>query len=121
MLRRARIRQGDFQEIIAEAGDGDFVYLDPPYRHSKRRSFEYDKRAFGSNDLARVSECLRELDKQGALFLVSYADGALANRVFKGWERVRINVQRNIAGFARHRRSARELVIANYDLTMSGQ
>ncbi len=116
-LRRASIRQADFQEIVSDAREGDFVYLDPPYRHSKVRPFEYDKRAFTSDDLDRVSDCLIDLDRQGAKFLLSYAEGAMIRQAVGGWHRARVSVQRNIAGFARHRRSARELVIANYDLT----
>ena len=31
LLRNAEIRCGDYQDAVADAREGDFVYFDPPY------------------------------------------------------------------------------------------
>jgi DNA adenine methylase len=115
LLRRAKLRCGDFEGILLEnIRHGDFVYLDPPYAVGNRRVFrQYGPHSFGLDDLRRLSKALTLIHRRGARFVLSYADCHEARVAFRNWTSVRVFTQRNISGFARHRRRAAELVVSN--------
>jgi DNA adenine methylase len=115
LLRGAKLRCGDFEKIVLKhARSGDFIYLDPPYALSNRRVFrQYGPNTFGLEDLSRLSRVLAEIDRRGARFVLSYADCPEARRAFGAWTMRRVFTQRNISGFARHRRRAVELILTN--------
>jgi DNA adenine methylase len=115
LLRRAELRSGDFETMLRETvSAGDFVYLDPPYAVSNRRVFcQYGPHSFGLGDLLRLSDTLEEIERRGAHFVLSYADCAEARNAFSGWKIRRVFTQRNISGFAKHRRRAAELIVSN--------
>lgn len=113
-LTSATLISGDFCETLEHAVEGDFVYLDPPYATSKRRVFrEYHPQSFGLSDLARLTWWLRQLDRRGTRFVVSYADCADARNAFAPWHSRRVKTRRHIAGFADNRRCAYELLVTN--------
>lgn len=115
-LNRAILKTGDFGGVLSGARAGDFVYIDPPYAVGSRRVFrEYDKRAFTTRDLERLGEHLETLDRKGASFVLSYADCREARSVLQSWKLRRIQVRRNIAGFAGARRIAVELLATNIE------
>ncbi len=104
----------DFGSTIARVRKGDFVYLDPPYTVSRRRVFrQYDRRGFSVLDLERLSEHLKSIHSRGAHFILSYADSREARTVLAGWNTKRIQVRRNVAGFAGARRMAMEVLATN--------
>jgi len=118
-LSCASISCVDFEDVLNETCRGDFVYLDPPYARSTTRSFrEYAPNSFALNDLPRLSNAIARLDKRGVSFVLSYASCAEALEAFSGWPMETHRVQRNIAGFRRHRRMAEELLI--YNVTRQG-
>jgi DNA adenine methylase len=113
-LKAAEITAGDFQDTLNEVRRHDFVYLDPPYAVTSRRVFrEYAPGSFSTEDLIRLGHSLDGIDERGAKFVVSYALCNEALRVFSKWRCRRVQVQRNIAGFAHHRRRAIELIVTN--------
>lgn len=61
-------RQGDFEETTADAGAGDFLYLDPPYAGNRQRYI-------GDLDVARFHCVLDDLNSRGARWALSF-DGA---------------------------------------------
>jgi DNA adenine methylase len=115
LLATSDLRDGDFEKILLEnVKRTDFVYLDPPYAVQNRRVFrQYGPDTFGTSDLKRLSVVLNEIDARGAHFVLSYAWCREANQAFKNWPTRRVYAQRNIAGFARHRRRAAELIVSN--------
>jgi DNA adenine methylase len=114
LLQRTTLVAGDFVKTLERVKAGDFVYLDPPYAVMSRRIFrEYGKKTFDAADLPRLSECLTAIVKQGADFLVSYADCAEARALSFDWYSVRLPIKRHIAGFACDRRNAYECLISN--------
>ena len=116
-LNRAKICEGDFDEIVRKhVKKGDFIYLDPPYAVENQRIFnQYGNHTFGLNDLVRVSELLDFINKKGAFFLLSYAYCEEAFVMFEKWNYQTLSVQRNIAGFAKFRRKSEELLVTNID------
>lgn len=117
LLGRASLRTQDFEEVIRrQVQKGDFVYLDPPYAVGNRRVFkQYGPQTFGSDDLRRLSNLLEEIDRRGAHFLVSYAYCSEGLAALSDWHVRRVYAQRNIAGFARHRGRAAELLATNIE------
>lgn len=114
LLRRATLLSGDFVKTIERVRAGDFVYLDPPYAVTSRRIFrQYGKKTFDTADIPRLSECLTVIVKQGADFLVSYADCAEARALAFKWHSVRLPIKRNVAGFVGDRKKAYEWLISN--------
>lgn len=64
ILRSATLIAGDFERTLEGVDRGDFVYLDPPYSSSAERNRgEYGYGAFSSDDLGRLEECLRKIDR----------------------------------------------------------
>lgn len=117
LLLTADLRAWDFGTTLRLVGEGDFVYIDPPYAVESRRVFvEYGPRWFGESDLSRLSQHLKKMDQRGATFLVSYADCREARELAMGWYMMKFAVQRNIAGFHGNRRRAYELLVSNQPL-----
>lgn len=114
-IKKAKIVSGDFEEIVrGNAKSGDFVYLDPPYAVSNVRIFkQYGPDVFGVDDLHRVNKLLRELEKKQIDFVLSYASCEEADEIFSEWSMDSIDVRRNIAGFAKHRKSVPEAIYTN--------
>lgn len=114
LLHRAKLKAGDFGEVLSGVMPKDFVYLDPPYAVESRRIFrEYDRREFAKRDLERLADHLGTIHRKGASFVVSYADCREARDLFSRWTMRRIRVRRHIAGFASARRLATELLVTN--------
>ena len=113
-LRKAVLVDGDFEEAVAQAKPGDFVYLDPPYaKRGSRRRGEYGYKSFDISDLTRLSHCLRTLDRNGATFLLSYACCREIRDIADEWHSRTILVRRHVAGFQEHRARVREILISN--------
>jgi DNA adenine methylase len=113
-LRSVVLVSGDFEKVLSRTKPGDFVYIDPPFSVSSRRVFrEYDPSQFDFGSIWRLRICLEELAANKVSFLVSYAVCKEAWFLAKGFKTKIVRVRRNVAGFAKHRRSARELLIFN--------
>jgi DNA adenine methylase len=116
-LKNAGIYCSDFEKSLKATKKGDFVYLDPPYALLGRRVFrQYGPGSFELEDLERLSESLRTMNKRGVKFVLSYAYCKEAIGAFGEWNTRKILVQRNISGFSKHRRRAAELLISNIPL-----
>lgn len=114
LLQSAELIASDFETVVERAVRGDFVYLDPPYSVVGRRVFrEYGPDDFGESDVHRLRRALDALADRGVTFLVSYADSGAGRRLSDGYHCRRIQVRRNIAGFAGDRRRAVELLFSN--------
>jgi DNA adenine methylase len=115
LLKVAKLKCEDFESLIVRvARAGDFVYLDPPYAVGNRRIFrQYGPHEFGTGDLDRLRRILTVLSKRGAHFVLSYALCKEALQAFSDWSLKRVYTQRNISGFAMHRRRAAELLVSN--------
>jgi DNA adenine methylase len=76
VLKGTELRSSSFEVVLADAGKGDFVYLDPPYVPVSRTAnfTAYTRGGFGPADQDRLAQCLVELDERGACFVLSNAD-----------------------------------------------
>lgn len=96
-LSRAEILDDDFEQAVASARAGDFVYLDPPYTmaHSNNGFLKYNARVFSWRDQERLAEVATRLAKLGAAVVVSNAEHESIHGMygsFQAWRVRRISV-----------------------------
>lgn len=105
----------DFEKSVSRSGEGDFVYLDPPYagREVKDRG-EYGLNKFQESDIYRMHEVLEKASARGAKILLSYADITQVRDIFSGWHINTISVGRSVSGFAKGRSIVSEVLVKNY-------
>jgi DNA adenine methylase len=102
----------DFEDVVAKAVAGDFVYMDPPFATSSRRMFtEYDKKGFLTSDIERVRKSVLSLAERNVSFLLSYVKSPESKYLGKGFPSVTVSVKRSIAGFTGARERTPEVLI----------
>ncbi len=120
LLARATIRQADFKKGLKAVTPGSFVYLDPPYRPlSKTASFTgYSKSVFADKQQAQLAAVYRQLDKSGALLMLSNSDTAdgFFDKLYRGFTIKRVPAKRMINTDASKRGYVNEIVVTNYPL-----
>jgi DNA adenine methylase len=115
LLTSVTIKRCDFSVLLEQAGEGDFVYLDPPYAgRNVRDRGEYGVGAFKEPDIDRLILSINEASERGAKVLLSYADIPRINDAFKDWITEYIKVPRNVSGFSKGRAVADEIIVRNY-------
>jgi len=112
------IEEADFRAALAEAEEGDFVYLDPPYlKVSDTSKFNgYTQQRFRDSDLAELAELMDDLTDRGVRWLLSNRDSKEMRELFPECEIVRLTVRRSVA--AQNRRDVEparspEAIISN--------
>jgi DNA adenine methylase len=114
-LAGAEIERAPFDHLLHVAGEGDVVYLDPPYVPlSKTSSFAaYSDGAFTLDDQARLAGVFRQLDARGCLLALSNSDTPEVRRLYEGFDLHPIIAPRAISAKAATRGDVTELLIRN--------
>lgn len=109
------ILHGDFEKACETVQPGDFVYFDSPYVPvSETANFtDYTKDGFSYTDHERLASLFRELDKRGALLMLSNHNVPLVHALYKGFQIEEISVRRAINSDA-SKRVGKEVLITNY-------
>lgn len=122
-LSRARIRATDWSNTIADAKEGDFVFLDPPYYSdylAGHSGTKYGNEAFGLDSHHKLAHACERLDRRNVSFvLFNSAEDELIDlyRHYKFATYV-ISAPRSINSVATARMSVRELLVTNLDLAL---
>jgi DNA adenine methylase len=94
LLKKAIVRDQDFENALSRAKEGDLVYLDPPYTvaHGNNGFIKYNAKIFSWEDQIRLARVAQELVARGCTVIVSNADhssirGLYSNFVTKTFER----------------------------------
>lgn len=117
----ANISVRDYKELLYnKMGEGDFIYLDPPYSPTSRTSSftGYTNNGFKDKDQEELANIFKKLDKQGCKVLLSNSDAALVKELYSGYSSgiVEIHALRSINSKATKRSGHKELLIRNYSL-----
>ena len=73
----------DFEESCPNAGEGDFVYLDPPYDYEDESGFvSYNAQGFTRDDLARMKLFCDRLIERECVVLISNNDTTYVRELF---------------------------------------
>lgn len=113
-LQKATITTRDFEVTLAEAGRGDFVFLDPPYTvaHNSNGFLKYNENIFSWSDQERLREAAVAAAARGALVLVLNARHASIEELYSGLGAIHVvNRHSVISGSAIHRRGVEEVAI----------
>lgn len=114
----ADLRCADFETAVADAGPGDFVYLDPPYitGHTNNGFLKYNAHLFSWNDQERLSCVASKLKDIGVSVLVTNADHPAVTDLYEGFFRYRAQRRSLIGGVGSVRDNVYETILSSYPL-----
>lgn len=86
ILKNASIRCCDFESVIDEAGEDDFVFVDPPYtvKHNLNGFVKYNENIFKWSDQIRLRDALVRAKQRGAIIFVTNADHQTVRELYDG-------------------------------------
>jgi DNA adenine methylase len=112
-LANVELRVGDFKTTLQDAGDADFIYLDPPYVPvSATASFTaYSAHAFGITEHHELAATFAELVARGCRPLLSNSDTALVRELYRRFELKPVHARRAINAQRSGRGPISELIV----------
>jgi DNA adenine methylase len=115
-LRKAKIFTRDFEEVLADATTGDFIYLDPPYPPLNNTSYftHYSPQKFNWQDQMRVANLFLELSNRGCLVMLSNSGQSKVINLYKKFNIFNLNVRRWL-GSNGDRFHVHEIIVTNYN------
>lgn len=110
------ILNNDFEVVLENAKDKDFVYIDSPYDIiSDTANFtNYTKDGFTKNDQIRLRNCFVRLSNEGCFCLLSNADTEFIRELYKDFEIISVEARRNINSDGNKRGKVGEVLVRNY-------
>ena len=116
LLDCADIRVADFEELINEARDGDFVFADPPYtvRHNFNGFIKYNEKLFSWSDQERLAETLYRAKHRGVSILSTNANHSSVRELYQdcGFDLITTSRFSSISASSKHRKQFDELIIS---------
>lgn len=115
-LKKTKLLNLDFEEVIELAGPGDFIYCDPPYEPvSLTSSFNsYTLNGFSKKDQLRLFEAAERAVDRGARVAISNSSAPFVKKLFKNWEMVTIFSRRAINSKGDRRGWVEEILAKSY-------
>ncbi|WP_163543643.1 DNA adenine methylase [Occultella kanbiaonis] len=115
-LNSATLAVGDFVGALQNVGQGDLVFLDPPYTvaHNNNGFVKYNDRLFLFADQQRLSGMIDQLRDRDAYYVMTNAAHASIAELFdKGDRRVETSRKNNVGGRTAARGRATEYLFTN--------
>jgi DNA adenine methylase len=115
-LKSATLAVGDFVGALQNVGEGDLVFLDPPYTvaHNNNGFVKYNDRLFLFADQQRLSSMIDDLRDRGAYYVMTNAAHASIAALFdKGDRRMETSRKNNVGGKSAARGRATEYLFTN--------
>ena len=116
-LREAELSAQDFEKTLSEAGEGDLVYVDPPYtvNHSHNGFGKYNEEIFSWDDQKRLKEAVLNAIERGAKVAVSNADHASIRELYEDVGKIEsISRKSVISGDPEYRGDVEEVLIRSW-------
>lgn len=117
-LRTAELCVADFDEAVAGARPGDFIYFDPPYvpLNSTSNFTGYHRLGFSVDDHQRLAETFHSLTRRGCRAMLSNSSAQLVYDLYDGHGHrlIEVRARRNINSKSSRRGPVMELLILNY-------
>ena len=117
---KPRLIAEDYNKVLIEnAGEGDFIYLDPPYgpTNATANFTAYTSNGFGQADQIQLADLFRKLDGRGCNILLSNSDIPFIRELYASYSDciTEVDANRSINSKASKRSGHRELLICNYN------
>ena len=113
-INEVEILSTDFEEAVATAKKGDFIYLDPPYDSDTKTFNDYTENGFGKEEQVRLAELFKKLSKKGCYVMLSNHNTKLIKDLYKDFNIHVIKAKRNINANGKKRGKVEEVIITNY-------
>lgn len=116
ILKHTKLTSVSFENAVAEAKKGDFVYFDPPYHPltETAKFTSYHKDSFTKDDQVRLRDVFVELDKRGCYIMLSNSHSPFISDLYKKYRCETVMANRAINCKASGRGKIKELLILNY-------
>jgi DNA adenine methylase len=118
-LRRAKIVVSDFEAVVEQAKEEDFLFVDPPYvtRHNFNGFIKYNDQLFSWNDQERLANAIKLAALRGSKILITNADHDSVRALYRNIGRmVRIRRHSVLAADSNNRGRTTELaILINYE------
>jgi DNA adenine methylase len=117
ILSNVEILNQDFEETLDAVGDGDFVFVDPPYtvKHNLNGFLKYNDKIFSWADQLRLRDAVLRAAARGARILVTNANHVSIREIYDGVGRQQVVGRASVlAASAAHRSHTEELVIQTW-------
>lgn len=115
-LKKARIMQSDFEDTLDMCSDGDFIFLDPPYKPGEKemREAHYINGLFSFDDQKRLAGKVREIsDHKNIKWLMTNSSNSEICRLYKGFNITKIpKGTSSVVGVFSN--NSNEVLISNY-------
>ena len=123
LLGASELLDGDFADSLSAVGDGDFVYLDPPYIPLDHTAYfrHYTWPLFSRDDHQRLAVRAQEIRERGAYVMISNADLPIIRTMFKDWHITEFSVPRSVTAKKDQVRRVSELIITSYPASVAKQ
>ncbi|HXU93235.1 MAG TPA: Dam family site-specific DNA-(adenine-N6)-methyltransferase [Gallionella sp.] len=116
-LANVDLRVSDFEATVNLAGEGDLVFVDPPYtvRHNYNGFVKYNERIFSWDDQVRLSESLRRASDRGCFVVATNAFHPSVQELYRNsFEISAVSRRSVIAANSLFRGKYEELLITNF-------
>ena len=114
LLHEAELITSDFEKIIDNAKEGDFIFIDPPYtvKHNLNGFIKYNNKIFSWDDQIRLRHCSTRAVSRGVQLIITNANHQSIKELYDGLgELIEVNRASVIAGNVKDRGVCSELVI----------
>lgn len=113
-LKNTKIENSDFEKIIENAKEGDFLFIDPPYtvKHNNNGFVKYNENIFSWKDQVRLKESVETAIKNRAKVIVTNANHESILDLYDGiGEIITVSRKSVISGKAEARGAVEEVII----------
>ncbi|WP_028302636.1 DNA adenine methylase [Oceanospirillum beijerinckii] len=112
-LKQTTLLTDDFEAIIRQAGDGDFIFIDPPYtvKHNQNGFIKYNETLFSWQDQERLADAVKSAVKRGAKALVTNAAHESISELYAEFQQTTLNRKNVLSGKPEFRGKYEELII----------
>ena len=101
---------GDFEDCVATADTGSFIFMDPPYDNSFT---DYTAAGFERDQQVRVANMFKKLSDKGCYCMLTNHDTPLIRDLYKDYNIKVIDVRRSINRNGNNRKG-KEVIITSY-------
>ncbi len=113
-LKNVTLLNGDFEAVLQDVEEGDFVFMDSPYAPLNPTSFtKYTKDDFDHDDHVRLANVFKELTERGAYCMTTNHNTELIRVLYADYRIDVVEVSRPINSNINSRKSE-EVIITNY-------
>lgn len=111
------IRQGDFEQAVEDAIEGDFVYFDPPYVPLTKTSdfTSYTHEGFSYEDQVRLRDTMIELTQRGVKVLLSNSSSPIVEGLYQDFNIHYVEASRTNGAKSSSRGKIKEIIVSNYE------